>query len=161
MLMAMPRLASGPRALLAEGAMTIREIIEMDKAHDDRGKVGEDGAMNSHYRLAQTLVSIARLTGAASYAALAILLIMLALWLALLFGQGWLLDGLALLLGWSGAATGVKAAELLLSARPPQQAAQQQGSQPPQQGYGSTRRYRDRGGRPGSAGDRRIRPHRS
>ena len=85
--------------------------------------------MNSFYRFAQALVSTVRLIGAAFYAALAILLILLALWLALPFGQGWLLDGFALLLAWSGAATGVKAAEIFLSARPPQQLARRQEGQ--------------------------------
>jgi hypothetical protein len=93
--------------------------------------------MNSYYRLAQTLVSIARMASAAFYAALAILLIVLALWLALPFGQGWLFDGLALLSAWSGAATSVKAAEKFLSARPPRQAAERQ------QGHTSSRRNRD------------------
>jgi len=86
--------------------------------------------MNSYYRLAQALVSIARIVGAAFYAALAILLIVLALWLALLLGQSWFFDGLALLFGWSGAATGVKAAEIFLSARPPQRPAQRQQHSP-------------------------------
>jgi fatty acid desaturase len=74
--------------------------------------------MNSYYRLAQALVSTARIVSATFYAALAILLIAFALWLAFPLGQGWLFDGLALLLGWSGAATGVKAAERFLSTRP-------------------------------------------
>lgn len=94
--------------------------------------------MNSYYRLAQALVSIANLIGAAFYAALAVLLILLALWLALPPGQGWIRDGLALLLGWSGAATGVKAAEMFLGTRPPQQPVQRQDS------HASPRKNRDR-----------------
>jgi hypothetical protein len=82
--------------------------------------------MKSFYCGAQTAVTFARLISAAFYLAIAILLIGFALWLALPFGQGWLLDIIAILFGLQGAAIGVKGLEIFLSTRPPERPPQQQ-----------------------------------
>jgi hypothetical protein len=76
--------------------------------------------MKTLYRAAQAGVSLARLFSAAFHLTIAILLIGFALWLALPLGQGWLLNIIAILFGLQGAAIGVKALEIFLSARPPE-----------------------------------------
>jgi hypothetical protein len=78
-----------------------------------------DEAMKSFYRGAQTAATFARLINAAFHGKLAILFIGFASWLALPFGQGWVLDVLAILFGLQGAAIGVKGLEIFLSTRPP------------------------------------------
>ena len=80
--------------------------------------------MKTLYRGAQTYVSVARRLSSLFYVAIAHLLIAFALWLACPFGENWLLTSIAMLVFLQGAATGVKASELLLSARPPAKAIQ-------------------------------------
>jgi fatty acid desaturase len=94
--------------------------------------------MKALYRGAQAYVSLARLLSAAFYFAIAVLLIGFALWLAFAFGENWILAGIAILVGLQGAATGVKAAEIFLSTRPPERDTQRQ-ERPP-----SSRRNQDR-----------------
>ena len=86
--------------------------------------------MKKLFRGAQTYVSIARGLSAAFYFAVAVLLIAFALWLAFPFGENWLLTGIAMLVFLQGAATGVKASELLLSARPPERDIRRQERRP-------------------------------
>jgi hypothetical protein len=82
--------------------------------------------VKSFYYAAQTVVSLARLLGAAFYLAIATLLIGFALWLALPLGQGWMLDILAAFFGLQGATIGVKGLEIFLSTRPAERPAQPQ-----------------------------------
>jgi hypothetical protein len=85
-----------------------------------------DDSMKSFYHAAQIAVSLARLFSAAFYLSIAILLIGFALWLALPFGQGWLLDVIAIPFGLQGAAVGVKGLEIFLSTRPPERSDERQ-----------------------------------
>jgi hypothetical protein len=75
--------------------------------------------MKTLYRAAQVGVSIARLIAAAFYFAMAIVLLVFALWLAMPFGSSWFLTAIALLVGLQGAALGVKALEIFLTTQPP------------------------------------------
>jgi hypothetical protein len=76
--------------------------------------------MRKLYRGAQAYVSIARRLSAAFYFVVALLLIIFALWLAYPYGESWLLTGIALLVGFQGCATAVKASEIFLSTKPPE-----------------------------------------
>jgi hypothetical protein len=92
--------------------------------------------MKTFYRAAQVGILIARVFSAVFHLVIAGLLIGFALWLALPFGESWILTGIAILVGLQGAATGVNALEIFLSTRPPQR--------PPQQHYlPESRRSRD------------------
>jgi hypothetical protein len=87
--------------------------------------------MRKLYRGAQAYVSIARRLSAGFYFVVALLLIAFALWLAYPFGESWLLTGIALLVGFQGCTTAVKASEIFLSTRPPERDARRQRRGPP------------------------------
>jgi hypothetical protein len=83
--------------------------------------------MRRLYRGAQAYVSFARVLSAAFYAVIALLLIGFALWLAYPFDRNWLVTGIAILVGFQGAAMAVKASEIFLSTKPAENSNRQQG----------------------------------
>jgi hypothetical protein len=85
-----------------------------------RRSIFESGPMKVLYRAAEISVLIARVLTAMLYAAIAILLFVLALWLALPIGQSWLLSAIAALVGLIGFAILVKASEIFLTTRSPE-----------------------------------------
>lgn len=76
--------------------------------------------MKMLYETAQKGVMIARLIAAAAYGVFAILLLVFALWLVLPLGQSWLMIIFAVFFGISGFTTLAKAAEIFVSAKPPE-----------------------------------------
>jgi hypothetical protein len=74
--------------------------------------------MKQLYRIAQALLSIARLIGAALYATFALLFMWLALWFFLPSGHGEPVFSLTIFFGLWAAMIGVKALEMFLSTRP-------------------------------------------